>query len=322
MSKIAIVFIFLNYAQAALIPSCEKGKCGYIDDISGKKEIAFSYDAARPFSKDSAAVLKKGLWGLIDKKGKWIVKPKFLEIKECFEGICAARERKYWGYVDSKGKKLTDFEFENALAAREGYAPVKTKKGWAIINLITKDTINLAYEEIFPFSQGLARIKRNGKYGYINIKGEEVLPPVYEKAFDFNSGYATAMFDSDWGFISAENLAFKKKEFESIGPYSQGLAPAHYQIDGKLLCGYVDKDGMEKISFRYSMCSHFRGNMAAVLKDIKGKWGFIDQNGNQITPFKYDSIYGFYDGFYMAIENGKSFYITSSGKEYPYLEIK
>lgn len=321
MLSISLFLFMAASSTSALIPSCDKGKCGYVDQ-SGKRVISFSYDAARPFSKDTAIVRKGGLWGIIDKNGKFTAKPQFIEIKECFQDICAARKKNLWGYIDFRGKPLSSFEFEEALAAKESLAPVKTKNGWAILNLKNGKLKYVLCQEIMPFSNGLARIKKDGKYGYINSKGEEVLPAVYEKAFDFDDGFATAAVDCEWGFISAETLTFKKKDFESLGPYSYGLAPAYAQIDGKMNCGYIDSKGEVKINFDYAMCAHFRGNLAPVLKSMKGKWGFINRQGKQVSAFKYDSIYGFYSGLYLAIEANKSFYIDDNGKEYPYLHVK
>lgn len=311
-----LLFLFSAFSSAQPVPVCQHGKCGFVDASSGKKIFDFNFDAAKPFCASLAPVMKKGKWGMVDSKGRLKLKPQFSQIKECSGNIFAAEKKKLWGYINDKGESVSDFEFQDALAAKNGLAPAKKNGFWGIYNLNTKEFTPTPYEEIFPFSQGLARVKKNGRYGYIDESLKEVLPPVYEKAFDFNDGYTSANLAGDWGFISKETLAFKKKDFENLGPYSQGLAPAYAQIDAVMRCGYVDKDGIEKISFSYAMCAHFSQGLAPVLKTLKGKWGFIDTNGSPVTEFKYDSVYGFKNGISLVTAGGEAFYIDRNGKEY------
>ena len=55
--------------------------------------IPFKYDATYSFAEDGsyAVVEKNGLYGMIDKKGNWILKPKFV-------GFIEKPENSYWEY--------------------------------------------------------------------------------------------------------------------------------------------------------------------------------------------------------------------------------
>jgi hypothetical protein len=50
----------------------------------GKVAIPFIYDEVRGFNGGNGAIVSyKGKWGLIDRKGKWLIKPKFDRLGEC-----------------------------------------------------------------------------------------------------------------------------------------------------------------------------------------------------------------------------------------------
>ena len=51
---------------------------------------------------------------------------------------------------------------------------------------------------------------------------------------------------------------------------------------------------------------------------IDSKWGFVDSNGEEIIPLKYDSVTLFYNGISEVELNGKKFYINTKGEQTPY----
>ena len=64
-------------------------------------------------------------------------------------------------------------------------------------------------------------------------------------------------------------------------------------------------EGLAKAVQKYEIISNFRDGLAEVCKD--GKWGFIDKNGNEVIPCKYDPIegsdHGFFEGLAVVITN-------------------
>ncbi|MDR2773838.1 MAG: WG repeat-containing protein [Tannerella sp.] len=74
--------------------------------------------------------------------------------------------------------------------------------------------------------------------------------------------------------------------------------------------GYVAQDGTEVIAFKYEQALAFSEGLAAV--KLKGKWSFIDENGNVLTA-KYDAAGSFSEGLAAVFENGKVGFIDSEG---------
>ncbi|MCB9300882.1 MAG: WG repeat-containing protein [Lewinellaceae bacterium] len=85
-----------DYPSDGYFRIIDKGKIGYADEETGAVRISPQYAAARPFENGYAAICPgcesqkdgeysswvNGKWGLIDKNGKVVIKPRFEEILE------------------------------------------------------------------------------------------------------------------------------------------------------------------------------------------------------------------------------------------------
>jgi hypothetical protein len=135
-------------------------------DFKGKVLID-TLEYASKWSEGFVAVASKGLAGLLDEEGKWLVKPVYDAIYDFSEGMAAFDKDGKSGYFDLKGKVAI--------------APV--------------------YDAAYDFSEGLARVRKNDKFGYIDQSGKLIIPcqwdekpKVYADETDeptrFHSGFA------------------------------------------------------------------------------------------------------------------------------------
>ena len=83
------------------------------------------------------------------------------------------------------------------------------------------------------------------------------------------------------------------------GGFPEGFAPV--ELNGKW--GFINEEGEEAITLKYDNTSCFSKGFAGV--QLNGKWGFINQKGKEITPIKYNDIYNFPDGFTQVKLNDK-----------------
>ncbi len=83
------------------------------------------------------------------------------------------------------------------------------------------------------------------------------------------------------------------QKFEFFGDFYKGIARA--KINGKW--GLVNQKGEQITPFEFEeivSLSYSRG-LYGIKKN--GKWGFIDRNGECVTEAKYDAIFPFYGNF-------------------------
>lgn len=91
------------------------GLYGYID-TNENWIIINKYQNAFSFYEGVARVMVKDKWGLINFKGEYILKPEFVDIKDCAYGLILARKDKLYGYLKSNGKWAIPAQYEQAMS--------------------------------------------------------------------------------------------------------------------------------------------------------------------------------------------------------------
>lgn len=77
-------------------------------------------------------------------------------------------------------------------------------------------------------------------------------------------------------------------KLEVVGEFSDGLAPVKEKSKGKW--GFIDKQGNLVIDYQYTSVYGFREGLACVQTSDGGSWGYIDTTGNVVIPVKYDHV--------------------------------
>ncbi len=132
------------------------GRVGYINH-SGEVLIEPQFEFGGSFSGGVAPVQLRGKWGLIDKRGRFIVPAIFRKMNGISDGLAAFQDDKeHWGYLDTSGKIV-----------------IEARDRWS-----------------GSFSEGLALFYRDEAYGYIDKHGDEVIKPSFRWASDFRHGFA------------------------------------------------------------------------------------------------------------------------------------
>lgn len=132
-------------------------KWGYMNR-SGRTRISTIYDKAFSFQSNGLAIIKlDGQYGLINRHGRYIVKPIYQEIRP-FSGSKAV---------------------------------VRTKTGYSVINDAGKILTKKNYGYIAQMRNNRLLFQENNEYGYLNERGEEVIPAAYLKANEFETEYTT-----------------------------------------------------------------------------------------------------------------------------------
>ena len=105
-------------------------------DRKGNWVVKPSFSYIRKFSDNGLAMARNqdGNWGFIDKKGNWVIQPKYAGLKDFKDGLAMARSKGRWGYIDEKENWVIQPKYDHALNFSEGIAMVQTKKGWVLID--------------------------------------------------------------------------------------------------------------------------------------------------------------------------------------------
>ncbi len=158
-----------SFSEGLAYVEDKNGGSYYIDS---KGEKAFDAPVESFAFHDGRAVVmtlkedEKYYYGIIDKKGEWIVEPEWEYISEYSDGLCLARQDGKTGYLDINGEWAIEPEFEGAEDFSCGLASVRDNETWL--------------------------------YGYIDKNGDWAIEPLYSYVEPFtDDGYAYVIPDDD-----------------------------------------------------------------------------------------------------------------------------
>lgn len=263
----------------------------YINEYE-KVQFCINASFVNDFKFGVARVIEQGRWGLINRLGEYVVRPKFNEIKS----------------FDDNGLAIVQY----------GDSNIK----FGVINIKGELVTVTNYNYIYPFSEGFAAVKYKDKYGYINTKGQLIIPTIYSRASPFKEGRAAVQQDGFCGYIDYNGKVIVNLEYSKCLEFKDGKAVVY---KGYQKGGVVEKNGAQIITPSLNRLLNFeegRGlvrdaqhrfyyitedtslyngyyedatffqNGVAIVK-IKQQWGIINYKGLSIVPPKYDYIYPF-----------------------------
>jgi len=262
---------------------------------------------------------ENGMYGICDTNFTIIVPAKF-SMTSTYEfgfskvGLEQGHNTVY-NFIDVNGKELCteymsslpgDFINGNAVINRHGQSAIIDTSG----NLI----LPFKYVRANSFKEGLATVACGfWKWGVVNTNGEEIIPCIYDGiGYYFLEGINRVKQNGKWALISKTGNVFTPFEFDEIGEQSfasltiyNGIIPA--KRFGKW--GYINNIGEEIIPYYYCFASQFRNNYCVA--SIDSLFGMLNFKGDTVVPFVYEYIDIMSDSIYPAMKNGKFGFINS-----------
>ena len=252
-----------------------------------------------------------GKFGYINKKGEWVIQPKFKVAKSFSGDLAIAVEGKKWGFIDRKGNWVIEPQFDKAKNFSSGIAVVLKNKRWYYINNTGQEVLqNVTTDKIYDFKNGVAFIKQDDKVGFIDVNGKTIVTPKFTKIKKFRNGYAKVLENDKWGLVDAKGNYFVKPVYTALGNVYKGIVVARKgEVNGIIVNGVFKAiTGAQKI-WDFSK----EGKITYAKKD--DKIGFINAQGKWVIAPKYDKVRAFSDGLAPVCVAKKWGYINEIGEE-------
>ena len=362
------------FAGAPLLAYDKEGRGGYINK-EGEWVIKAQYLAVKPFSEGYAAVQDADteLWGYIDVHGKTVIKPKFMEAGSFINGSTAVKEPEGgFGIIDRRGKFIVEPIYRTISYFKEGFVravDMETGEYWFLNE--EGEKVFGPYKDAFLFHDGKALVnetEENRDWFYIDKKGKKY--PFNEEVqiqmakwdvvddfwtqnayLDFSEGYPEQINDS-YVAVNEKGEAISP-EYKYLEPFDRdGYARARIQKGEDEFYGIVDKQYNWVIEPEYSslyksdygyvvaekeweeiyIVMDLKGNvvftgwkedefilnydydlskgnpLSAYMRDNNHKEGYIDWDHSILIPFKYDAAYAFAEDGSYAVVKKNGFY--------------
>lgn len=317
--------------------SYKDSKFGFTD-FSNNQVVPNKFDAVHCFVFGYAPVAIGDKWGIIDKKGKFIVEPIY-DYAGGFgpEGLAGVLQNNQIGFVDTTGSLVIPFKYywtkpwtttPDYPFFTNGLLAVIDAKGDEEINegkvgcINTKGTLVIpaVYDYISYFWDGIATAKKGDELFLIDTLGNVVLElkEVHYGSLFFEDGYSVFYSEEGKsGIIKKDGRIILESKYNGVEMFSEGFAAV--QIDANetgVTSGFVDTTGQFVFNKTFGFVRSFHEGYAAV--EIGGRWGFIDKTGKIIIEPLYSDVKDFHDGIaIVGIQKGKQLkygYLDQKGK--------
>lgn len=274
----------MNFEDGTAI--VKKGLFGLIDE-NGKEVLACEYDSITPYKYGCRIIRKDSKFGSVDIDGR-IIKPcSFSDARRLSDDYIAFKMNDRWGIVNHEGKEMTQFKYEDIspMFATDSACVTKYDGFWGVTDYQGNTLIPYKYDEIWYKAGSTASVvKLSDKYGLYNSKNEEVLPCEYGRMFPDSSKYVTV------------------EKGDSYKTIRKALVETE---TGKII-----------IPFEYLDMGNYSEGLLAV-EDLNEKWGFIDLKRNTIIPFTYDGAGDFSEGLAAVLKKTGEFVRTNFWERVP-----
>lgn len=246
--------------------------------------------------------IKGKVYGYINDKGLFVIKPKFQMAYDFKYDIAVVLENDKFGVINTNGEYIVEPIYNSIGEFKERRAVFNLNSNVGVIddkgNVITRKNYNFISE----FSDGMALVAMNYKngdyrYGYINLKGEEVILPKFIMGYDFKDGIALIKLDyTKYGLINKKSEILNTYNHVFVYGYNDGVMAFADNFQGPY--GYINSKGKEIIKAKYSEATAFKDGVAIVSYDenYEKHYGLINLEGRYIFEPIFSNILNLGEG--------------------------
>ena len=216
-----------------------------VDDIYAKDLYEWGYCYAKNHN---------NLWGVIDKRGKWIIEPSAKHFVKAPFGWCRCYIKKKdqstgkWGIINTEGEWVVQPQFKSD-------------------------------EDVYPLDESSFAAKQGGKWGKLDTQGNWAVQPQYKKSVDvplnpdriYRFGVVTKnQYGSNeikWGYKRGDGTVLIEPRYRDCGEFSEGYAWVEEEFHYPGQKYYINTNGI-RVSKNYSEAGDFKKGVAKVTSSI------------------------------------------------------
>jgi hypothetical protein len=320
-----------NIEYLSILKVEKDGKYG-LTNLNGNEILPVEYDEIKLLSEVDNSILieKDQKIGLCDYSGNIIIETKYKEIKaignDYKNGYITVDNGDLYGIIDfNKNVVFNNIYLDiEPIYSSNKYA-VKIDKNYNIIDKNGKILTEEIFENVKDIENNIIIFSSNNKFGVMNISTETKIEPQYEDIEFINNNFYIAKKEGKYGVINQDNdieIDFKYKSMTYLddeGILVGKIEKENYDIfdstmNMKMNVEYIENfDGYIKIKqngeykfFNYKFEEKTNKEIYTsntIFPDKKnGKYAFIDNEGKNITEYKYDDVTEFNKYGYAGIK--------------------
>lgn len=260
-------------------------------------------------------IRKDGLCDLLTMEGKLIASGPY-DPYNCVvrtDEIRISKDKKF-GFLDRSGREIIPPTYDYAAPFSEGLAMVSQGDKWGYIDRTGQVVIPLAYDNIQSFSKGVALVAIQNKWGIIDKAGNILVPCEYDWISENEAGFFSGEKDKkafviDPSAQESGRQVVSKEQYTSYRQDTPDRIAVTKNINGMAVSGYLDGQeqmltGFKDFELWYAGEGIYKGRRpgdyppeATPPNDYGQRYALLDEQGNNLTGFKYENAGNYAQGF-------------------------
>ncbi len=254
----------------------KEGKWGFIHN-NGKEIFPMKYDNFRYEYKDKHILLQElGKWGIYKATGEEVIPPTYKQIFYQQKKTYRALPFALHEIMTASGQLLYSIESENIQILSKDFFSYNILSKKGICSA-TKKLCPAIFEDIIHAKDSLFFVKQNGHWGIASPHGKIIQEPLW-KSVDPKGKYFIVQNDQKEKQIYSWSFQpIIQNTFNDVGSYSNNLWTVKNNFN---LWGVINEKGEHVISYRYDSIFPFEKGIAQAI--IQGNKIIINEKGEQL----------------------------------------
>ncbi len=233
------------------------------------------------------------------------------------DGIQTIRQNERFGFKLEDGTIIVEPKYMFVDRFHDGFCIVyHNYDSCGIINREGREVVPAIYTEVASPTDGMIRVKNNDLYGYFDTTGRQCIDFQYRAASGFSEGLAVVIIDFDsnnaaYGYIDKSGTLQLPAIYEYAFPFQEGYA----SVKRYDRYGMIDKSGREVIPVKYAEVTPMIDGCTFAVDANNGKMAMFNKKFQQATPFCYDDILTYAEGYFVVKRNNQYTFLNTKGKE-------
>lgn len=236
------------------------------------------------FTQNGLAVKVENKWGVINKKGTFLIEPIYDFIGDFTDNLAPVSLNNKFGYINERGEIIIQPQFDFAGDFSKNHAIVKVGVKSGIIDKKGKFIMNPIYDDIqSTFDKNIFIFRSTEKAGLLSLEKGEL--NISYSHISVNGKTFIVTQEGKYGLIDKKGTILITPQYDFLSQTRNNLLLAKQ----KDKFGYVNEKGEVIINFQFDEAGDFEQDFTYAA--IGNSWGLIDLSGKFIVnpQFKFSS---------------------------------
>lgn len=303
MKKNLFIYLFL----IVLVVSCNRPNLDVygpaFDVLSPSKynSLQQEYVFLGDFEGGTSRVNKQNLWGLINVRGREILKAEYDTIYSLVHNYRIVKKHNKYGLVDKTGKLVVLCKYDDfkSYIANDSFAFQLNGK-WGFVSCEDVIKVQFKYDNLCHVYETVFVGEINGKQGLFDYNDQTIINPEYDRVLYrpyVGSDISYVKKGDKYAIVNSRNEVVTKCEFPFGMPSGDYITMKSYFP--KRFCLIHWETG--KVLIPYNIYEELGDRVDGVLYACKkGKYGYVNPKNETIIPFKFADAEDFSEGLAMV----------------------